>query len=828
VLQLVTTNVTDKSNKTGCPQDSQVGVIDVQLFKAGGFVRFTEPIYSLEPPGGDTVARLGFIAEFVPVFIDARLRPGDYGVTATVEGASSFIPLRSAVTTLWGVPASESHDSQRLTPFEAANNGGVPETPDGTRSSGLVPAPFMVNPTACGGPLQVGLAATSYAEPSRSVETSASLPAITGCGALDFSPKIKFTPTSRSADSPSGMDVALSLPQEGLKNPNLPAEAYLKRVMVNLPEGLTLNPAAATGLGACSETEIGLVSASPIRFDSSPPACPASSKVGTAEITTPVLPEPIGASLYLARQDDNPFHTLLSGYLVAHGQGVLVKLAGRFDIDPTSHRILATFDENPQAPIEAVSLHLKSGSHGVLTTPPGCGAYTVHSALSPWSARDPANPTSAETVESDDAFTVDSGPGGGACPSGQFEPALEAGSTNPFAGRYSPFTLRLTRRDGSQRLAAVKATLPPGLTGKLSGVPYCPEAAISAAAALSGPGQGALELGIPSCPAASQIGTLVAGAGSGPTPLFVDTGRAYLAGPYRGAPLSVVVIAPAIAGPFDLGNVVIRNALRVDPETATVTALSDPLPTSLQGIPLDLRDIRILLDRPRFTLNPTNCEEKDVTASLTSEQGNQAASRSRFQVAGCSGLKFRPSLSLRLHGKTNRGANPRFQAVLRPRRGDANIGRVQVSLPHSEFLAQEHIRTICTRVQFSAGKCPQGAIYGHAKAFTPLLDTPLEGPVYLRSSSHELPDLVIALRGQIDFNAIGRIDSINGGIRSTFAAVPDAPVSKIILTMQGGKKGLLVNSRNLCQATPRADVEIRGQNGKTVNQRPLLKDDCAQ
>lgn len=825
--QLVGTDTLDKTNKTGCPQDSQVGITEALVSK--GFNKqlpVNEPIYDMQSPGGNTVARFGFIADTYPTFINVHLRPGDYAPIATVEGTASLVPLLSANTTLWGVPADESHDNQRITPYEALNNGGVPETPNGRRPSGLVPAPFMVNPTRCGVAREVKISATSYND--RSSQASASLPPVTGCGALDFSPTIVFTPTSRSADSPSGMGVQLFLPQEGLRQPNLLAEAHLKKAVVTLPEGLTLNPAAASGLGACTEAQIGLVSESPIRFDVENPTCPDSSKVGTAKISTPLLPEPIEGSLYVASQSDNPFHTLLSGYLVAQGQGVTIKLAGRFDIDPLTHRITAIFDENPQAPFETFTLRFKEGARGVLVTPAACGSYGIESKLSPWSALDPANPTAAETATSIGTFGIDSGPSGGPCPSGQFGPTLEAGTTNPLAGQFSPLAVHLTRSDGTQRLSGANITLPPGLTGKLAGIPYCPEAAIAAAQARSGLGQGAIELANPSCPAASRLGKVIAGAGAGPTPFFVETGNAYLAGPYKGAPLSFVIVTPALAGPFDLGAVVVRIALHVDHETAQVSAVSDPLPTILQGIPLDLRDVRVFMDRPHFALNPTSCDEMKFGAILTSEGGKRASSSSRFQVGGCRGLGFKPRLYTRLFGKTNRGAHPRFRAVLKANRDDANIGYAQITLPPSEFIENAHFNTICTRVQFAANSCPPGSIYGHARAFTPLLAQPLEGPVYLRSSSHELPDLVVALKGQIEFDAVAHVDSVNGGVRATFESVPDAPVSKFVVNMKGGKKGLFVNSRNICRGNPRASAKFTAHNGRRRTLHPRLAASCGR
>jgi hypothetical protein len=319
---------------------------------------------------------------------------------------------------------------------------------------------------------------------------------------------------------------------------------------------------------------------------------------------------------------------------------------------------------------------------------------------------------------------------------------------------------------------------------------------------------------------------VIVGIGAGSPPFFVNTGKAYLAGPYKGAPLSLLVVAPAVAGPIDLGTVATRTALHVDPETAQVTAVSDPLPSALQGIALDLRDIRVIVDRSEFMLNPTSCRQMAFAGQAFGEAGAVSPLREDFQVGGCRGLGFKPKLSLRLRGRTTRGGFPRLTAILSPRRGDANIGKATVVLPHSEFIAQEHFRTICTRVQFAADKCPSGSVYGHAKVFTPTLNAPLEGPVYLRSSTRELPDLVIALKGQLDVVAVGHIDSVKGRLRTAFETVPDVPVSKFVLQMKGGQKGLFVNSHNLCKAPVHAQANFVGHNGKSVNERPLLRADC--
>jgi hypothetical protein len=387
--------------------------------------------------------------------------------------------------------------------------------------------------------------------------------------------------------------------------------------------------------------------------------------------------------------------------------------------------------------------------------------------------------------------------------------------------------VNLHREDGSQQFSSVTLTPPPGLVARLAGTATCPDSALAAAAAKSG----TEEQAHPSCPAASEVGSVYAQAGAGPAP-YNAPGKVYLTGPYKGAPLSLAIVTPAVAGPFDLGTIVVRTALNIDPMTAQVTAVSDPIPTILQGIPLDIRSVSIRLDKPQFALNPTSCDPGTVGGSLLSTAGNTAALSSHFQLAECGQLKFKPSLSLSLKGGTRRGSYPALTAVLRTRPGDANIAATSVALPHSEFLAQNHIRTVCTRVQFAAGTCPAGSIYGKVTVQTPLLDAPLTGPVYLRSSSHKLPDLVLDLHGPasqpIHLEAASRIDSVNGGIRNSFEFVPDVPFTKLTLQMQGGKKSLLVNSSNICTTTNKADVNYSAHNGLTAEAQLALTVKCGE
>jgi len=800
----------------GCPADSQVGVVVLQLYGINTSIH--EPIYSLEAPGGDKVARLGFYGYNIPVVVDVQLRSeDDYGLTTLSQNLMSNFPLVSASVNIWGVPASSVHDTEKQTPKEVLDSGALTqESPP--RPSGLKPEAFLTNPTSCDGPLAVEFAADSY-QRSGDFETATTLLSpITDCADLDFPTGSSFRLTTGEADSPSGLEAVLTMDQSNLKFPGGTAPANLRRATVALPEGVALNPASADGLVGCSEQEFGLISSAPARFRATPPACPQASKVGSVEIQTPVLDGPLTGSLYVAQQFNNPFNSLLAGYLYAEGQGATVKLAGRFDLDPATGQITAVFDENPQQPFSAIRLRFKEGDQGVLVTPPQCGSYLIQTALSPWSAADPVNPTAAETKLETNSVDITSGPAGRPCPNPPaFTPGFEAGSVSPLAGEYSPLVVKASRPDGSQTLRAIDVKLPPGLTGKLAGIPYCSEAAIAAAGQHSALGERAKA----SCPAESRLGSVTVGAGAGNNPIHVQ-GTAYLAGPYKGAPLSLVAITPAIAGPFDLGTVVVRTSLEVDPTTAQVHAVSDQLPTILNGIPLHLRSVAVNADRPNFSLNPTSCERMGLEGTLFGTPDLKTLVE-RFQVGGCGGLAFRPKLALRLKGGTKRSAYPALSATLTARPGEANIGRVSVALPHSEFLAQEHINTICTRVQFAANECPKGAIYGRARAFTPLLDRPLEGPVYLRSSSHKLPDLVAALNGQVNIELVGRIDSKNQGIRTTFTGVPDVPVRKFILRMKGGKKSLLVNSEDICQGRHRATIKMIGHNGKSQVTEPALR-----
>jgi hypothetical protein len=567
------------------------------------------------------------------------------------------------------------------------------------------------------------------------------------------------------------------------------------------------------------------VKAGEIRFDGSPAQCPNSSKVGTVEVETPLLDDPLPGSVYVANSYENPFGAIFALYIAVEDpqSGVIVKLAGQVTPDPNTGQLVSTFDEGPQLPFSHFRLSFFGGAGGVLRTPATCGNYSTTSELSPWSGNPPAKPH--------DGYAISQAPSGASCPAdpGQLPnaPSLNAGSVSPIAAASTPTVVNLRRDDGTQEFSSVRLALPPGLTGKLAGIGQCPDATLAAAAAKTGHAEQAN----PSCPASSRIGRVDVAAGAGPAP-YNTQGTAYLTGPYKGAPLGMAIVTPAVAGPYDLGTVVVRVALNLDPNSGKITAVSDEIPHILQGIVLDIRSARVLLDRPDFTRNGTSCDPFSFDGSLTSTLGQTTPLSERFQLGECANLAFRPKLGIRLFGGTKRGGHPALRGTLAMPAGGANIAKAVVALPHSEFLDQGHIGTVCTRVQFAEGDgngsaCPAASIYGHATATSPLVDYALEGNAYLRSSTHELPDLVVALHGPpsqpVAVDAVGRIDSVKGGIRTSFESVPDLPVSSFVLNMQGGKKGLLQNSTNVCRGEHRATVELDAQSGKAVDLKPALK-----
>jgi hypothetical protein len=831
-----------------CSDETAVGVTAVNLLAPPPYFYLNAAVYNLDPPPGVPV-QVGFSVLNERVIIQLGLKPnGEYNVVAKTVDFPQTLRVFGAVLQLWGNPSDPQHDPIRGhcigSGFSALSSGAVNFAAGSTGDCPVQPrGPFITLPRNCEVSATTRFEADSWVHPGTFVSAEDEAPEqMTGCDRLGFKPTVVAQPTTGQAESPTGLDFTLKVHDEGLTAPEGLAQSDIKKATVRLPEGMTVNPSVGEGLGVCTPAELARET-----LDAAPgEGCPNASKIGSVDLESALVDEPLKGSLFIAEQDDpattqpgaeNPFDSLLAMYIVLKNPnlGIIVKQAAKVEPDSQTGRLTTVVDNIPQLPFSSFHLHFREGGRSPLSSPPACGVYTAEADLVPW-----ADPGKVVTTTS--SFKVTSGTSGGACPSGgkpPFKPGLFAGTLNNAAGQYSPFNLRLTRNDGEQEFTNFSIKLPPGVIGKLAGIPFCPDEAIAAAKSRSG----AAELASPSCPGGSEIGRTLVGAGVGSALTYVP-GKVYLAGPYNGSPLSIAAITAAKVGPFDIGTVVVREALKINPDTAEVfvdPTGSDPIPHIIDGIPVHARDIRIYVDRRNFVLNPTNCS-RTSTASTLLGSGLDFASTSDdepvtvstpFQAASCASLGFKPKLRLTLKGGTKRNSNPALKAVVTPRSGDANIGGAVVSLPHSEFLDNEHIGTVCTRVQFNAGggngeQCPAGSVYGRAQATTPLLDEGLSGPVFLRSSSHKLPDLVVALHsGKIDVNLDGRIDSTRaGGIRTTFEGVPDAPVSQFTLEMFGGKKSLLVNSTNLCKRTNRATAKFEGQNGKIFSSRPALKVKC--
>jgi len=682
---------------------------------------------------------------------------------------------------------------------------------------------YVTIPSVCGKNLDTVLHALSHPYPTPpGPEEERTAHAVTkytatGCGEVPFDPDIDVTVDSQT-DSPEPATVDVQIPfnpdPEGITN------SQLQTAKVILPEGTGLNPSVANGLETCTDAQFKYHTDDPIE-------CPTASKIGSVEVETPSLPGVLGGTVWVAQPlsndptSGNQFRIFLQVY--SERFGVNVRLIGRVFPNLETGQIAALVEENPQAPFESFKVHIDGGPTGALTTPDTCGPHTANSVLTPFTGNADATPIGS--------FTLDEIAGGGPCPNTladrPLDPYYASAPENYKAGQFTPFRLDLVRQNGNQEVKRIDANLPPGMVAKLRGLEYCPQANIDGAGARSGTSV----IADPACPNSSWLGTADIGAGSG-SPYNV-TGNAYLAGPYKGAPVSMVFITPAVAGPFDLGNVVVRVALNVDPETAEVHAVSDPIPNVFGGVKLDIRTIRLFVTRTNFTTNPTTCREPlPIKTSVFGGGGNPAdastwqeiSKTEGLQFGACRKLGFKPKFYARIFGgknQTKRGKNPKFRAILKARNGDANLRRAAFILPRATILDQSHIKTICTRVQLAANNCPKNSIYGNARATSPLLDGVLKGPVYLTSSSNELPDLLVDLKGQVPVRLRGVISGKNARLKTVFNGTPDVAVDKFILTMKGGSKGLLINSRNLCASRTNGFLNLLAQNSRRMRTNSL-------
>lgn len=793
------------------------------------------PIYNLVPAEGEP-AKLGFVVNAkVPVFLETEVAwENDFHESFTIKllntaEASGLSTLISRLVT----------------------NGAT--TGNGT---------YLTNPTTCFDPNEAAFEhlystwfrAESHADPANpnfpagvtAVEgPPPKVPANTGqriqlegCATIPFEPSIEADAGTESIDSPAAATVTAKLPfdpatEGGAANQS---QSHVRSAEISLPQGMGLNPSGANGLVACTDAQFKKGQ----RVETN--ECPPESVIGTVEVVSPPLAEPLEGDVYVGEQQSQDpqsgemFRILIEAKS-AH-EGIFARLVGNLKANPVTGELTAVLTDKivgqfagtlpdglPQVPFETVKMHL-DGSKATLTSPPTCSTFEATGQFEPWARPGEQVPVSAKLP------TLSSDPGGGSCPQTlaerKFAPFYAAGPQGNGAGDFVPFRLDLFRDDGNQEVKQINVDLPPGMVAKLKGVEYCPQESIDAVGARSGKD----ELASPSCPSSSHVGTSKIKAGSGPAP-FATTGNVYLAGPYKGAPVSMVFVTSAVAGPYDLGNVVVRAALNINPETAEVHAVSDTIPNVFGGVKLDIRSIEVNLDRANFTLNPTTCREPLAIKSKIFGGGGNPADSAQWQSTdrtdsvqfrGCKSLQFKPSFFARIFGGQNqmrRGQNPKFRAVLDARNDDANLRRAAFILPRATILDQSHIKTICTRVQLAADDCPQNSIYGHARATSPLIKGQLRGPVYLTSSNNELPDLLADLRGQVPIQLRGVISSENGRLKTVFRKTPDVAVNRFTLTMKGGEKGLLINSRNLCSRQTTGFLNLTAQNSRRLRTNNL-------
>jgi hypothetical protein len=816
-----------------CGGAAQVGLIAVGHISENGPSEQIEvqPLYNVEPARGVAAEFVAIINGGASAVITARVRTGEgYGVEADGLNIPSFVDLTSVRVTLWGVPGAASHDEERYCPAP----GGGHEHPC---QIGVPPTPLLTTPTSCdGSELTASLTADSYqtAEGEGDVTVSTTLPGMTGCEHVPFAPSISVAPETHSASTPTGIEAAVTVPQETAAESV--ATADLENATVRLPAGITLNPSAAGSLVGCpllhgkegheGQTGIDLE-------DGEAANCPAGSQLGTVELDTPLLDHALHGEIYAAQQGDagaaqgsNPFGSLLAIYVAIDDpkSGVVVKLAGEVTANPETGQLTTTFDENPQLPFEELKLDFFGGPRAPLATPSRCGAYTTTSVLEPWS-HEPAEGETAGTpnAEPSSSFSVTSGPGGTACPAGAapFAPSLIAGSTNNQAAAFSPLTVVLKRGDGEQAFSTVSLKLPRGLAGMVSHVEQCPEA----------------QANVGACPAASKIGHVVVRAGVGSQPVTIpQPGKpedpVYLTGPYKGAPFGIAIVVPAEAGPFDLDEgghpVVVRGKVNVDPHTAQVSVETEAMPTMLQGVPLEVRDIEVSIDKPEFMFNPTNCEATAVDGRIGSAEGASETVASRFQAANCAALPFKPTLRAETKAHHTRKDGAFLRIAVTSGSGQANIAKVHVRLPKKLPADERTLKQACLEAQFAANPagCPKASFVGTAVAHTPVLSSALSGPaVYVSNGHAAFPNLDVVLQGEgvtvilEGSTFIGK----KGYTSSTFASLPDMPISSFVLSLPEDENPALGgNGGNLCSKSVTKHVR-KTVHGRAVHEKRRVK-----
>jgi hypothetical protein len=850
---------------------------------------YRDPIYNLETPGGVPAEFGYYAAGTVPILIDASVRTGsDYGVTADVRNIPQVEPVWASTVTIWGVPAEASHNRARGTCLSTSETFGEGEPGEGLWGKGKhfleeestreaqenfdrengkplinllaaecpaeVPVqPLLTNPTSCGEAREVSLSVDDWETPGNlAIEPGtlpgekvftkhAALPKLSGCEELDFSPGLSVQPDGTAGSTPTGLNVGVHVSQESTTNPKGLGEADVKDTTVALPPGVQVSPSASDGLEACSNAEIGFEGyreldesgrQTPV-FTPGAPSCPDASKIASVRIATPLLEHELTGAVYLAAPQnfkglpENPFESLIAMYLVAEEPltGVLVKLPGKVSLNEETGQITTTFENTPQLPFSELKLEFFGTARAPLATPSLCGTYNTESSFVPWSGTPAVSPPAS--------FQITSGPNGSPCADPlPFSPSLASGTTNNNAGAFSALETTLGREDGQQPIQSVTLHYPPGLSGLLAGVELCHEAQANAG----------------TCGPNSQIGETIVSVGLGSDPFTVTGGKAYITGPYNGtstctvgspgcAPFGLSIVNPAKAGPFDLQEgrpVVVRAKIEVDPHTAALTVTTNPsgayaIPHMIEGIPLQIKHVNVNVNRPGFTFNPTSCTPTKVESTIASAEGANSTVSTPFQVASCASLKFAPDFKVSTQGKTSKakGASLTTTILYPPGQNYANIAKVKVELPKALPSRLTTLQKACTAAQFNANPagCPAASVIGHAKAVTPLLPVPLEGPAYFVSNGGEaFPNLIMVLQGYgVTIDLVGDTFISKSGITSsTFKTVPDQPVTSFELTLPEGPYSALAANGNLCTQKLTMPTEFVAQNGAEIHENTAI------
>jgi uncharacterized repeat protein (TIGR01451 family) len=801
-----------------CPLSTQVGTVTVTIrFRNKPTPELeTSPVYNVVANPGE-VAKLAFSVGGFAIVGTVSLRPGDYGIRTRFQDIQQVIVEFEGVTlTVWGVPAEHSHDALRGAFCGSGNGCEYCQNVSAGRShcrpfgevDGLASTgssiPYLTNPTQCSGsPLSLGVAVNSWEDPEQTLNTSVGMDTLTGCNLLEFAPSLVAAPDTSRGDTPAGLTAEVRVPEEGLLTGEGSSSADIQNTTVTLPEGLAINPGQAAGLGACQFSQDGI-------GQEGPPSCPSNSRVGHVEIETPVLKEKLQGEVYVLQS--NPPNLKLLVTASAPTYGIYVKFIGSVHLNEATGQLTTTFAGTPELPFTDFKLEFSGGAQAALTTPATCGLYGVNSDFQAWSA--PFTTDSRSTG----AFAIESGPGGSPCASPlPFSPSMIAGSTTDQAGGDTDFSLLLTRGDGQQRVGSLQFKTPPGLLGRLSQVQLCGEPQAS---------QGA-------CGAGSQIGHTVVEAGPGPYPLVVPQPGSppapiYITGPYEGAPFGLSIVVPVVVGPFNLGTIVVRARIEVDPTTSQLTITTDPLPVIVDGVPTDLRTINAVIDRPGFMFNPTDCNPSSFSGTATSTQGTAVPISSAFQVGSCQSLPFKPGFKAFTSARTSLGNGASLDVRVTSGAGQANIAKTVVVLPKQLPARLTTIQKACLEATFAANPaaCPAASAIGWARAVTPILAGPVQGPVYLVShGGAAFPDVVMILQGEgVTVDVVGAVN-IKGAITTaSFDAIPDVPLTTFELSMpEGPHSGLATNlpksaKSSMCGQPLTMPTTLTGQDGAVVQQ----------